>query len=359
MNKVYWMDDTDWLGVQEKLATGRQKYADREWIRFRDDLYEKPEDAYRAFIAAICMKSMFSSGKVVYCFGMPLKKNSGDYHSKIAKEFDRMPESNSLIIIARPDRGSTLYKAVKALETEQKGKAEEPLELSKSNAVDWISDQAEKMKLRIEKPACMALADMTNFSPPKIQQELIKLGTLSSDGEISIRLIEMAGSGEGAVDVKELAQFILKNDKENAHEYMQRLFDRGEPAIKICGYLQDWINRLAFADGANCNFEKLRPIVSDLKKWEYSKLKDQFGLARYETVCFDKWGKFSRREGETIPMFSNPNSIWYSCKELRESGRVQDWAIESLGKIARLQNRLRQGEDEIKVMHEFVADLMQ
>jgi DNA polymerase III delta subunit len=345
------MDNADQLAVESKLEKGRKKYADCDWVRFQDDIYDSPDDAYKAFISLICMGSMFSPGKVVYCYGMPLKKWAGEYHQRIAKEFSRIPSNVCLIIIAATEKNSSLYKAAKALEAKKLAKIEEPLELSKNNIVNWITAQAENLGLQIDKTACQMLADLTEFNPGKIQNELKKMSEVTGDDIISMRLIEMSGFGVGYTDVKDLGEAILNNDGEHAHEYLQRLLDRGEPALKICGYLKDWITRLAIAQSAQCNFEAIRNEVSELKEWE----SDDDG---YESVHDKIWGSFSRHKGETTAMF-NANSLYYSCRDLANSNKPNNWAYDAVYGMGQLQKELRTSKnDEHKLMHWFVSSLI-
>ena len=169
----------------------------------------------------------------------------------------------------------------------------------------------------------------------------------------------MAGSGVGSTDVRDLAKFILKNDCSRAHEYLQRLFDHSEPAIKICGYLEDWITRLALAQSADCNFDKLNVIVSGLQEWNPGSEKNDSGATAYETVQDEKWGTYSRRAGETGKMYANPKSFWYSCQDLSGAGKSHEWAYRALGYMGQLQENLRQsGHDEVRLMHEFISNLM-
>lgn len=352
--KVWWMDDSDLLLVKSKLDAARQKYSDYDWVRFTDDSYANLDEAYKNLVNMICMRSPFSPGKIVYCYGLPLKKQAADFHTLLAKDLARIPENICFIIIARPDKGSSLYKATKALVEEKQAKLEEAFELTKTNAVDWIMAQASALKLTIDKHACMMLADLTDFSPAKIQNELLKFQSLVTDGMISVRIVAMAGFGHGTTDVKELAQFILKDDGDSAHEYLQRLLDRGEPPIKICGYLQDWITRLAIAQSAKCNFEAIRNDVAELRKWQKDDKKDS-----YESVYDEKWGHFSRWKGESAPMFANSNSLFYSCKELREANKPINWAYDALYRMGVLQEQLRKdAADEVKLMHRFISSLI-
>ncbi len=352
--KVYWMDDTDQLAVKAKLESGRKKYPDYEWVRFRDDVYDKPDDAFKALLGMLTSISPFVPGMIIYSYGVPFKKNSGDYHPRLAKELEFISPNVCFMVIARPDRGSTLYKAAKAL-----GKAEEPFDLTKSNAVDWITAQGQILGLKVDKQACMMLADMTNFNPGIIQNELTKLGNIVDDNHISLRVVEMAGFSNATTDVKELAQFILKNQGESAHEYLQRLLDRGEPPIKICGYFEDWITRLAIAQAGNCNYEAIKNEVTELKKWENSDKKDKHGNAVYELADDEKWGRYYRRDGETVAMYANPKSLWHSCQELKEAGRGANWAYDALYKMGQLQEALRsEDKDETRLMHRFISSLM-
>lgn len=353
-NKIYWIDDTDLWLAQKKYAAARAKYSECDWVRFKDDGYDNLESAYKDLVATLFTMPMFTPGKVVYCWGVPLKKAAGEYHQLLAKQFEKIATNVCFMIIAQPDLRSSIYKAAKA-----HGKADDPFELNKLNAVGWITEQAATLKLKIDKQSCQMLADLTDFHPAKIQNELTKLMHLASDGQISPRLVAMAGYGEGRSDVKELGTFILNNDGENAHEFLQRLLDRGEPPLKICGYLQDWITRLGAAHAAGCNFEAIRADVAELKKWDPSDKKDKHGNAVYETVNDDKWGHYCRRDGTAASMFGNPNSLWYACKELGGATKPPDWAYDGILKMFRLQNALR-GEDvdEAKAMHEFVSGLI-
>lgn len=352
--KLLWMDDADRFAVQAKLESGRKRYADYDWIRFSDDLYDSTEIAFNSFVEMFSTRSIFSPGKIVYCYGMPFKKQAGAYHQRLAKEFEHIADNVCVIIIARPERNSSIYKAAKAL-----GKAEEPFELNKSNCVKWITEQATSLGLKIDKMSCEMLADLSEFNPGIVQNELSKFQFLDQDGQVSPRIVEMAGSGVGATDVRDLAKFILKGDGPRAHEYLQRLFDHNEPAIKICGYLDDWLTRLALAYSADCNFDKLNIIVSQLQEWKAGSEKNDSGTTAYETISDDTWGTYSRRKGETGKMYANPKSFWYSCQELGAAGKQAEWAYFAVFLMGQLQENLRKtGHDEVRLMHEFISDLM-
>lgn len=352
--KVYWMDDTDHFAVKAKMESGRKKYVDYDWIRFRDDVYENLDEAFTSLLSILSSASMFSAGRIIYCYGVPFRKRTAEYHPKLIKELERIPDNVCLIIIARPDRVLSLYKACKSL-----GKAEDPFELNKSNVLDWVNAQAKILGITVDKQAAMMLADGTGFNPGMIQAELEKLSCLTSDAHISPRIVSMGGFSNGAADVKELGQFILKNDGESAHEYLQRLLDKGEPAIKICGYFEDWLTRFAIAQAGNCNYEAIKNEVAELKKWENSDEKDKHGNAVYEVAEDEKWDRFRRRKGETVPMYANPKSLWYSCQELRDSGRGPNWAYDSLYKMGLLQESLRsEDKDEGRLLHRFISSLM-
>lgn len=352
-NKVYWMDDSDPALMQGKLAAIKDKYADCDWTRFCDDSYSSGGEAYKSLVSTIRTAPVFSSGKIVYCFGMPLKKWAGDYHQSLAKEFAKIPDGVCLVIIARPDRGSSIWKAAKAY-----GTAEEPFDLTKENAIEWITQRAAGLKLSIDRQACKVLADLTDFNPAKIQNELIKLKFAADDGVASQRLISMIVFADGHTDVRDLGNCILAGDGHTAHEYMQRLLDRGEPPIKICGYLQDWINRLAISASYGCDYESMRMRIVGLKKWQV----DDSGNdgKKYETIDDERWGRFSRRCGETVPMFAKEVAFRYSCEDLAKSGKGIDWAYKGLQKMYDLQLRLRRADaDETKAMHEFISEMIE
>lgn len=350
--KVYWMDDTDPWQVKSNLAAARKKFGECDWVRFCDDTHENAGEAYKNLVSLLCLPPVFDPGRVVYCYGAPLKKSSAEFHAKLIKVFEKIPPNVCMMIIARPDRGTILYKGVKAME---KTKAEEAFELNKTNAIDWIVVQASKLKLTIDKQACMMLADITDFSPAKIQNELIKLQWFAPDKIISGRVVSMGASSPNRTDVKDLGEYILNHNAEEAHEYLQRLLDRGEPPIKICGFLQDWITRLAIAQSGNCNFEAIKNDVTELKKWQASDEEE----SKYETIDDDKWGHYCRRKGESVPFFANPKSMFYPCDSLRKSGNPPGWAYDGLMRMYALQLSLRAEDvDKNKAMHEFVANLI-
>jgi len=348
MLKAWLLDDTDIFTAQEKLAEGRKKYAEFDWVRFDEGLYTNSNEAYKSLINDLCTKSIFCPGKIIYCYGMPFRKS--EHYAKLIKEIPKIPENVCFIIIVRPDKGSILYKGLKAL---AQAKVDEPLNIDKNNAIEWIMVQAGKLGLKIDNQACGALADITSFNPAKIQQELRKLKELTTDNTISIRLIEIGGFGDGHSDIRDLGSAIISNDGVKAHEYLQRLLDKGEPALKICGFLQDWITKLAIAQSSRGNFEVIKETVSGFKKWE----KDDVGV--HETIDDERWGHFSRWKGETVSMYNNPNALYYSCKELRESKKKANWAYGALNKMGKLQELLRKGGmNEVKLLHAFVADLI-
>jgi len=347
------MDDTDIIAVQEKLADGRKKYCDFDWFKFNEALHPSISEAYKSLISDLCTSSIFSPGKIVYCYGVPFKKSSSEYHSKLVKAIAKIPENVCFIVIARVEKSSILYKGLKALEAKNQARVDEPLNLDKSNARDWIKVQASKLNINIDETACGALADICAFSPAKIQNELRKLREIAIDNTIPTSLIETSGFGEGQSDIRDLGEAIIHDNGIKAHEYLQRLLDKGEPALKICGFLQDWITKLAIAQSAKGNFESIRNVISEFKKWEKDDSDNR------ETIEDERWGHFSRLKGESVPMYNNPNALYYSCKELRESKKKANWAYSALGMMGKLQERLRKGGiDESKLLHAFVADLI-
>lgn len=356
--RAYWINDQDLLSAKKKLEGGKKKYADRTWIRFFEDAYDDNDQALKALIDMLCITSLFTDEKVVYCFGIPFKKDS-DNQKKLAKEILRMPKNNTFIIIATPEEKNHIYNAFKELskqkedDGEPKGKVEEIIELNKSNAVAKIQAEAEKQGMIIDKFGAMAIADLCKFEFAMIQNELSKLKTIYPNEQISSRQIEMAVTGLGEVDIRDLSNAILKNDGESAHLYLHRLIERGEPPIKICGFLQDWIRRLSIVESCKGDIDKSKELAGKIIEWNETD-EDVF-----ENAYTDSFGMIKRKKGEVKKSFGNVNAFYYTGKDLEGASKPKNWARLAIIKMGELQLKLRKSQDNpYKLLHQFIDDLI-
>ena len=355
--RCWWLDNSDPVLCMSKLESVRSKQTEGwEWLRFNEECYASPDDAFKELFDMIQGQAMFCPGKVVCCNGVPLKGFS-DFHHKLGEALRLIPENVLFIVMARPDKAGILYKAFKEMEKKGLGAADDAFDLTKSNAVEWVTLRAKGMKAEIDKQACMMLADLMDFNPVAICTELRKLKHLAPEGKISARVVEMGCFGKGEADAKNLAGMVASGNAEAAHELVQRLLDRGEPPIKICGWIQDWLGKQALAESCDCDSDRLKTELADVRKWKMEAADDDG--SSYEKAMSDNWGLFSRRKGESVPMFPNSGALWYACSERSKASVPPGWAYDAICKLGKLQLAIRNKQgDPPALLHMFVASLM-
>jgi hypothetical protein len=204
----------------------------------------------------------------------------------------------------------------------------------------------------MDKDARKVLADVTHGDPSRIQNELRKLQFLTSTNVITAQNVMTAAFGEGEAEITQVGDALLFGRMEQAHEFLQRILDRGESPLMIGGYLEDWATRLALAENCGCNSETVKMKVASLMKWESSS-------EGQETAYSAKYGSYIRSVGKRVPMFGNPNAFYYTCRGLRDSGRKPDWAFNALDLAGTMQLEIRQGKDAAKLLHRFLAEVNQ
>ena len=356
--RVWWLDDSDPVLCASKLDSVRGKQTEGwEWLRFNEEFYPTPEAAFKDLFDLLLGQSMFCPGKAIQCNGVPLKGQT-ELHHKLSDALRLIPESVLFIIVARPDKGGVLYKAFKEMEKRGLGSADDAFELTYANAVEWITLRAKGMGAEIDKKACQVLADLMDFNPVAICSELRKLKHLAPERKISERIVEMGCSGKGETDIMSLGSLILSGRAAAAHELVQRLLDKGEPPIKICGWIQDWLGKTTLAESVGCNSDVLKTTVADARKWKANAADDDENV-KYERIISDRWGIFTRREGEGLAMFPNSNALWHACKNLGDSAMPSGWAHGALDKLGKLQLALRNKHGEPSaLMHLFVVEIM-
>jgi DNA polymerase III delta subunit len=329
--KVWWLDDTDPISAKKKLAAVRQQLADWDWTRFVEDKYEASKDAYLCLSEWLSTPSMLAPGKAVYFYGVPFKKS--DYSNKLANDFDHIHPSVILIIIAKPDKVSPLYKKVQSMVTSKTGRADEAFEFDrKPETITWIKDRGQDLGVKIDDEAASMLADFSGFDPAMICMELQKLKHMTTDGQITAKIVEAGAFVNTASDVKKLTDMIVADDCEMAHEFLQRLLDRGEDPLKICGFLQDWSTKTALAESCGCDYNSIKVKVAQCLK-------------------YDKDTK------KPVPMFAKPGAVYHSCTAYAGAKKSRFWAFKGLELMGKLQISIRTGEDGTRAMHEYVKAL--
>ena len=355
--RIWWLDDSDPVLCASKLASVRKQTEGFEWLRFNEELYSTPEDAFKDLYDLILGQSMFCPGKVVQCSGIPLKGMT-EMHHKLGGVLRLIPEGVLFIIVARPDKAGVLYRGFKEMEKAGLGVADDSFDLNATNAVEWITLRARGIGAEIDRKACQMLADLMDFSPVAICSELRKLKHLAPEGKISERVVEMGCSGKGETDIMSLGGMILSGNSAAAHELVQRLLDKGESPLRICGWIQDWLGKMALAEGCGCDADMLKTEIAGARKWKATAIDDE--NARRERVASDRWGVFSRREGEGLPMFPNSGALWHACSERSKAPMPEGWAYDALARLGKLQVSLRENRgDPAALMHLFVMYSME
>ena len=358
MKKVWWLDNTDPVSARKKIKSVKQKQCSEwEWLQFDEQVYESGIEAVRDLIQGITLPPMFMPGRMMYCYGIPFDKDKKSAEMLI-NALEDIADNVVFLVIARPDKTSAMYKAFQKMAAKDAGIVDEAFELTKDNAVAWIESRAKDVGVTIDKLACQILTDMCDFDPGAVCAELAKLRYATQDRHVSAAIVETYCNGYGSANVFSLGGLILKGDGEGAHELLQRLIDKGESPIKICGLLQDWAQKIALAASCKCDIEVLKERLANVKKWQKEPEKDN-GVSRTERVCNDSWGWFVRYKGESVPMYSNPSALFYPCKDLAAAKKPPFWAYDALKKLGRLQIELRRKNVEHdKLMHLFIDSLI-
>lgn len=352
MKKVWWLDNTDPVSARKKINAVKQKQcAEWEWLLFDEQTYPDTKSAVDDLLGSITFSPMFHPGRMVYCYGIPFQKDT-DTQAFVGRVLEDVADNVVFLVIAVPDKTNGLYKAFQKMGVKNLGIVDEAFKLTKENAISWIEQRAADFKLSIDKTASQYLADMCDFDAGAICSELGKLKHATDDNYISAAVVETYCTGRGTANVMNLSGHILRGEADAAHEILQRLLDRGENPIAICGPLQDWVQKMALAAACRCDSDTLKDRMITVKKWKKESDEDGSG---YEKVWNPAWGWYVRTKGESVPAFANPNAFYYPCKELAESKKPATWAYDLLKKMGRLQLDLRKGEHDVdKLMHLFI-----
>lgn len=319
------MDDGDVYSAEKRLADVRgNQLSDWDWCHFCDDDYESSAEAYECYLIEIGGASMFNPGKIVIFRGMP------SFHSYMADELHQIASNVLVVMICKIDKTTSLFSKVKAYEF---GKVDERLALTDKNSVEWVTERAKLLGLRIDKNCCVMLSDACSYKPNAIHAELEKLRHAVADGDVTPQLIDLVTMRDGNANIFLLCDAIVDDNGLKAHEYLQRLITAGEDGIKMCGYFMDWARKAAIARASEWN---PGPHETELKALRKA----------------DK----NEDSGKTLPMFADLKGVYAACNKLRS--KPPNWTYDLLEKVGRLQADLRKGGDQTLLLHRFVASLI-
>ena len=284
MIKVWWLDASDPHEAGRMLSSAKEKHRSWDWIRVEESGFGSPKEAQQYFLREIQIRPMFSEGKAVYCFGLP------SFHALIAKALPDIPSKVLLVLVAKPDRTTSLWKKVKEMGSDD-AKVTEFDDLTKSNCVKWIKGRAQSLGFSIDDVPCEALADIVGLDKGRLHSELLKLIAHSPEGNPSVDMIESLAHGKGMLIPFEMTKAILANNRSRAMAHLDRMLETGHPE-QACGQVRDFFTRMAIA--ASCSsVEEAKQKASEIVK---------------------------QSEGKVVPFFSNTNSMYYSYKDAKEGG---------------------------------------
>lgn len=328
-----WLDNTDAYSAKLKLAKARSKdCASWEWVKFSEEDYDAGQ-AFTAFMSEVMSYSLFNeNGKVVYTYGVP------KFQAKFAKCLEEIPSKVIVIILAAPARDTSLWK--RAAAAKEKVKIDVIVDLTKDNAVEWITERARLLGAEIDKKSCEILIDIVGLSHNKLHSEIEKLKHLG-DGKISPWTVQQGVCGTGEANVKVFCDSMLKGKPAHAHEMLDRIWKgdsarTSEKTVKFFGFPIDWARRTAIA--ASCvEFDEMsKAIISQITK-----------------------GKDD--SGNLVPMYPKPGAVYYPWKDFQESGRNKGWPLRVLMELCETQLTLRQLDEDKKehlaltMLHQFVV----
>lgn len=365
MKNFVWLDDTDFDDAQAELSAWRAKLNEHEWVKWSEADYPKDSPAAFDDLQGLLMApSMFCPGKVVLIRGLP------KCQAQLADALDEVADNVLCILVARPDTRTTLYKKAAKAQV-----APKPLDISsKGAAFQWLMKKAQAMGIDLDVEAGKMLVDFVGKNPNVLAMELKKLKHLSLDGRIYPWVIQQGCCGTGAAEVTEMMEQIKAKNFSMVHEFLDRLLDKGEEPLKLCGFLMSWARRMALAEACNGNYQAIKPALGSMKKFEKPqvKAKDSKLVALREELAGillnnpkkakkikDRIKKEKEKmKSSSAPLFPNTGAIFHACQYYNSIRGKRGWAYDFLCRLGRLQYDLRRKKmDDRRLMHFFFIDL--
>lgn len=362
--RLWWIDNSDADVAKEKLSFVKKgRFADFQWIRWDESDFANSKEAFERLYEHLCSPPAFVPGKAVVCYGIP------SCQAEIATMLPEISKDVILIIVARPDVRISLYKAGVAMAG--KAKMDQPLPArNKQEVLEWLRQKAAEMSLEADDNSLRNLIELVGVKHNSLIMELKKLSHLSLDGKIHPWVIQEGCSSTGESDVVELCNYIVKRDFGAVHEIVNRLFNKGEDPLYICGFLSQWCRKMAIAACCNGDFNSVRDDVSKLSKYQKpnkdpkdSKIGILYEQLSKALLNGDKKQaknvqklieeENERIQGKSIPLFSKPGAVFYSCKEYKTLNAKRLWPYWTIERLKQLQFSIRTGKDPRRAFHEF------
>jgi DNA polymerase III delta subunit len=351
--RFFWLDDTDLYVAQRKISDLRKgQLSSWRWLRWVEDQYESKDETVSSLVSELGVPSMYDEGKVVYTFGIP------KCQSDISDAVSKIPGGILFIVIAKPNKTTSLFKVGKKLETAGKAVIDEVGDADKwsgARKIEWIVARAKAHGLNLDDKCAQLLLDMYGFALNRLSSELAKLSSLADeDGGISAWAIAQACHATGDSDVMRLCRAILDKEIDLAHELLSRLLARGDSPEALLGFMKSWIRRLAIvSEGYN---ETQKGLIAQMR---VGKKKNESKKKSEEEEDEPDDDSVQTCTGESVPMFPNPGSLYYSFKEFDASSRDSDWAKQTLLGVGCLNVALRQAgtanvKRQAELMHQFI-----
>ena len=362
--KIWWLDTTDIEDAKTKVEVAKNSHlSDWEFIRFNETAYLSPDTAALELMVLMTAPPTFSTGKVISCHEIPLRRASDKHQAKFLALLSDIPENVLLLIMARLDRVCALYKALLSERLEGVAVVEESVVLDRNNIVKWIQAKAAKIKLTIDPAACDKLGDQAELNPGRICNELRKLKAFSHDGHVSGMMVDAVAFGLGSMNVFSLGKALLARNEAAAHEMLQRMLDHGEDPEGMCAILHDWLLKLCFAESCGRDYAVALAACKDINKWKKDKERNPDGSKKIDRVNDESsWGRFLRESGESVPMFGNPKAIEHACKDLKWNNVRSEWPYLAYKKLGELNLALRKGGkiiDPARRLHLYVSEMIE
>jgi DNA polymerase III delta subunit len=351
--RFLWLDDGDLHAARqslEKIKWGRSSW---KWVRWDEDDYADSEEAFSALFSELGTPSMFEPGKVVCCHGVP------KCQAEIAGIIQKIPENALLIVIGKPNKTLSLFKTASS-DRERCEVSECPSFASwgEEARIRWVRERAESLGMSIDDQSCALLLDTFGFVPNLLHPEVAKLKHVASDGVVRSWMVAELCRGPGNADLPSLGRAIVHARAPEAHELLCRLLDRHESPFAICGFMVSMVRKLACVPEYRADEKGTLKKLTKVYKFDRDTDDEKVKKKDYEKALED--GPIYREGGWGVPvqMFSGSNPLYYSVKDLEESGRGDSWLEVARRETMGLDIRLKKCENDparqARVLHEYV-----
>lgn len=338
MVRFWWADANDVFLVKRRLAKVLDTQCkDWEVVRWDETFFKKKEEAWPALLQEIGIPTIFGPGKIVLTYGIP------SCHARLSDELKNIPDGIVLIMVAKLDR--TLKLLQRAKDLGPKGKVDDPLSLTRSNAVGWMQQRAKDIGATIDDLACRMLADKVGFDANMLTSEMSKLMLMSE--AITPAIVQEAAYGDGESDFFEMMNLAMAGNMLAAHEKLRRLVAISGPE-GLSGMWMDWARRMAIAEGLGRDAGAAGELLGVRKRDK--------GFGREHLMSASEFDYGAPPKKAPVPMFKDTKGIWRSCQDI--AGKPDDWGYDSLLWLYRailgIRKRNLKGYDGTRVLEQLL-----